>query len=204
MNRNEFIEELEKNLKGIPMEEIDDKLAFYGEMIDDRMEDGISEEDAVRELGEIKAIARQITAEVPLIKIIKESVTPDEKKSSRRNTVLTVLASPLILILAAVSFALLAAFYAVMLSAVIALWSAELALASSALALIGATAVCIITKSGTGALFCLGGGLLCLGLSVFLFFGCLLFTKVAVAACKKSIIMIKFRFTGRASKEAKK
>lgn len=203
MNRNEFIEELERSLAGLPREEIDDKLAFYGEMIDDRMDDGISEEDAVRELGDVKAIARQITAEVPLIRIIKESVTPDKKTSRPGNVVLTVLASPFILILAAVSFALLAAFYAVMLSAVIALWSAELALASSGLALMGATAVCIVAKDGTGALFCLGGGLLCLGLSIFLFFGCLLFTKAALKACKKSIIMIKFCLTGRASKEAK-
>lgn len=204
MNRNEFIEELERSLAGLPREEIDDKLAFYGEMIDDRMDDGISEEDAVKELGDVKAIARQITAEVPLIKIIKESVTPDKKASSHRNVVLTVLASPFILVLAAVSFALMAAFYAVMISAAVALWSAELALASSSLALIGATAVCIIANGGAGALFCLGGGLLCLGLSIFLFFGCLLFTKVAVKACKNSIIMIKIRFTGRASKEAKK
>lgn len=91
-----------------------------------------------------------------------------------------------------------------MISAIIALWSAELALASSGLALIGATAVCIIAKGGAGAFFCLGGGFLCLGLSVFLFFGCLLFTKAAIKACKNSVVMIKICFTGRALKEAKK
>ena len=47
MNKQEFLARLQKGLSGLPGEEIEEHLAFYSEMIDDRMEDGIPEETAV-------------------------------------------------------------------------------------------------------------------------------------------------------------
>ena len=47
MNKQEFLAQLRKGLSGLPKEDIDERLTFYSEMIDDRMEDGIPEETAV-------------------------------------------------------------------------------------------------------------------------------------------------------------
>ena len=62
MNKQEFIRQLSEKLSGLPQTDIEERLAFYSEMIDDRMEDGISEEEAVLAIGDVDSIARQIIA----------------------------------------------------------------------------------------------------------------------------------------------
>ena len=47
MNKQEFLSQLRKGLAGLPQNDIEERLAFYGEMIDDRIEEGLSEEEAV-------------------------------------------------------------------------------------------------------------------------------------------------------------
>lgn len=47
MNKQEFLVKLRKGLSGLPKEDIEERLTFYSEMIDDRMEEGLSEEEAV-------------------------------------------------------------------------------------------------------------------------------------------------------------
>ena len=66
MNKDQFLEELRKKLSGLPQEDIDERLAFYSEMIDDRMEEGITEEDAVAGLGTVDSVVEQIMSEIPL------------------------------------------------------------------------------------------------------------------------------------------
>ena len=72
MNKQTFVSELRGRLSGLPPKELDDRLNFYLEMIDDRMEDGITEEAAISEIGSVEEIAAQIIAETPLTKIVKE------------------------------------------------------------------------------------------------------------------------------------
>ena len=45
MRKYEFLAELEKRLSSLSGEDKEERLTFYGEMVDDRMEDGLSEED---------------------------------------------------------------------------------------------------------------------------------------------------------------
>ena len=47
MNKEEFIAELKDGLSGLPQNDIDERVLFYTEMIDDRMEEGMSEEEAI-------------------------------------------------------------------------------------------------------------------------------------------------------------
>ena len=47
MNKQEFLDALRERLSGLPSREVEDRLGFYGEIIDDRIEEGISEHDAV-------------------------------------------------------------------------------------------------------------------------------------------------------------
>ena len=58
MNKSEFLQQLKKELAGIPKEDREERLNFYSEMIDDRMEEGLSEEDAVRAVGTDDELAR--------------------------------------------------------------------------------------------------------------------------------------------------
>ena len=47
MNKTEFLNELKDGLSGLPREDVEERLSFYGEMIDDRVEEGMTEEEAV-------------------------------------------------------------------------------------------------------------------------------------------------------------
>ena len=76
MNKEKFLDELRNRLSGLPQEDIEERIAFYEEMIDDRMEDGVSEEEAVSRIGSVENIARQIMSEIPLTKLVQEKVKP--------------------------------------------------------------------------------------------------------------------------------
>ena len=51
MNKTEFVLELAQRLSHLPWSEIEERVNYYGEMIDDRMEEGLSEKEAVAAMG---------------------------------------------------------------------------------------------------------------------------------------------------------
>ncbi len=59
MHKAEFMRELGWRLAALPMPELKKSLEYYSEIIDDRVEDGMSEEEAVRALGDMDEIARE-------------------------------------------------------------------------------------------------------------------------------------------------
>ena len=75
MNKQDFFAQLRKGLSGLPQDDIEERLTFYKEMIEDRMEEGFSEE-AVSAIGSVEDIVRQSIADIPLAKIAKERIRP--------------------------------------------------------------------------------------------------------------------------------
>ena len=63
MTKNEFTVRLKKLLGGLPQEDIEKSIDFYSEMIDDGIEDGMSEEEAVAAIGDIEDIVINIKSE---------------------------------------------------------------------------------------------------------------------------------------------
>ena len=63
MTKQLFLNELSAALHGLPREERYRTLSYYDELIDDRVEDGQSEEEAVESLGSPEQIAREILGE---------------------------------------------------------------------------------------------------------------------------------------------
>ena len=51
MTKLEFLSQLERALSALPAAERADRLDFYREMIDDRMEEGLTEQQAVEAIG---------------------------------------------------------------------------------------------------------------------------------------------------------
>ena len=62
------------SLKGRSEADINKSVDFYEEMIEDRIEDGIPEEEAVSALGSIDEIKGKILEEIPIAKIVKEKI----------------------------------------------------------------------------------------------------------------------------------
>ncbi len=73
MNRSEYLEGLARSLDFLNEENRSAALAFYAEMLDDRIEDGMSEEDATDKMESIEAIAARFRAEYGAQPIAEET-----------------------------------------------------------------------------------------------------------------------------------
>jgi len=192
MTKNEFLDSLMQKLEGLPAEDMDRSLQYYREMIDDRIDCGASEEEAVAAMGSVEEIAAQIIAETPL----PPAVIGEEKKKRRltpMEIVLLVLGFPL-------WFSLLAAAVAVVASVIISFWAVVVSLYAVVLALGISAIACLISMlilffSGKGLLaaaFC-GVSLVCIGLGILLLLGTGYTVKGLVWLTKNSFIWLKRR-----------
>lgn len=193
MNKKTFLWALMDGLSGLPMEDIERSLDYYSEMIDDRMEDGLSEEEAVAAMGPVKEICAQILAETPLSRLVKEAVRP-KRKLRVWEIVLLVLGSPVWVPLVAAAVIVVVSVYLSVWAVLLSLYAADLAVAVTGLA--GGVALVQMLMAGRtaeGILF-LGGGLVCLGLAILLFFGFNQVTKGLVWVTKRALLALKNSF----------
>ena len=65
MTRYDFEDWLRHRLSDLPREELDRIAAFYMDAIEARMEDGMTEEEAIYDLGEPEALLEAIRADLP-------------------------------------------------------------------------------------------------------------------------------------------
>ena len=117
MTKKEFLSELKKKLRGLSANEARERINFYSEIIDDKIEEGLSEQDAVGEVGNVDDIAEQIIGEMSEAGNKPKST----KNSSVAQRVLLIIGSP-------IWVSILISVYAVVWSVVIALWAVEIPL----------------------------------------------------------------------------
>lgn len=169
MKKKEFLDALSRGLSSLPKREREERVNFYREMIDDRIEEGIPEEEAVAGVGTVDGIVSQILSERP-------AVVQEPRKSGGRVglILLLVLGFP-------VWFPLLLALFVSIVSALfsflVALWSVELSLAAGAVGGVGSFFVLLFTGQFASACFTLGAALVSGGLGILLFFGAIAVTK---------------------------
>lgn len=196
MNKKEFLLKLKKGLHGLPQADIDERLTFYSEMIDDRMEEGLTETEAVEAIGSVNDVTAQILTETPLTKIVKEKVKPN-RTLRIWEIVLIVLGSPIWLSLLIAVAAVILSVYIVVWSAVVVLWSAEASFAACWLGGIATAVIFAFQGNGLSGLVMLSAGIFFAGLSIFLFFGCKAATKGIVLLTGKIALGIKSLFVGK-------
>lgn len=180
MRKEEFLARLERRLSGLPRADREERLGFYAEMIDDRMEEGLTEEEAVAAVD----AAGEIEADPP---------APKQKQVwGPWGVLLLVLGSPLWLSLLIAAAAVVLSVFVSLWAVVISLWSVFGALAGSALGVLAGAAVLVFCGHGLTGAAMAGLGLVCAGLSVFAFFGCKalskrmwMLTKMAFASFRK-------------------
>ena len=196
MTKREFLSRLNEGLSGLPQEDAAGRLAFYSEMIDDRIEDGLSEEEAVAGIGPVEKIVAQIIEETPLTTLAKEKLRP-KRRLRVWEIVLLVLGSPLWHSLLLAAFAVVLTVYLAIWVLVLSLWIVDLAFFA---AFLGGLIAGVLFFTGSGILSglpVLGAGLVFAGLSIFLFFLCKETTKCAAVLTKKIGSKIKSSFKGR-------
>ncbi|MBR5947666.1 MAG: DUF4097 family beta strand repeat protein [Clostridia bacterium] len=82
MTKIEFLEQLETKLHGINVVDRVRSLDYFSEIIDDCIENGMSEAEAVASLGDIDEIAGRITHEAPESPLREKSFDSEKAKSS--------------------------------------------------------------------------------------------------------------------------
>lgn len=165
-------------------------LTFYAEMLDDRIEEGLSEEEAVAAAGAVEEIVRQTVDETPLAKIAKERVRP-KRHLKAWEIVLLALGSPVWLSLGIAAAAVILAVYVSLWAVIVSLWAVFGALAVCALVSLPACAVFAARGSVAAGLAFLSAGLICAGLAILMFFGCKAATGGILQLTKKFTLWMK-------------
>ena len=161
MNKGRFIRALSRRLRALPREERQTSLAYYTEIIQDHMEEGMSEEQAVAMLGNVDEIAAQILQSAPDV--------PKAGKGRRVwMIVLLVLGSPVWLSLLIAALAVVASVFVVLWSLAASMYAVELSLAVCGPAgLVGLVVGCLKGNAQQGVLL-LSTGYAALGLALVL------------------------------------
>lgn len=200
MNKAEFLLSLRQGMEGLPKDEVEASLAFYSEMIDDRVEEGLSEEDAVLRMGDLDTIVSQIIDEISIVKIAKERVTP-KRKLSKKEIAIIASSSPIWGSLVAAGIAIVIAVYATIWSVLISLWAVFVSIAACGLGTIaGGIVISTVHSTATGLALISVGIFLC-GLAIFAFFGCKAASKATCFVTHKLTMGIKNMFVRKEKAE---
>ena len=193
MTKQEFLTALRKKLSSLSAKEIQDSINFYDEIINDKIEEGKTEEVAVSEIGSIDDIATQILAE-------KQPVSTTRNAHSIGNTLLLILSSPIWISLLISAFAIVISLYASIWAVVISLWACFIAFTVSCPC--GIILGIFFNFSGNPfvTIAIIGASITVGGLAILTFFASKKLTAVAIVITKKLLVFIKNCFT---KKEAK-
>lgn len=174
MTKADFLQLLERALAQLPEEERQANLEYYSELLDDMLEEGMTEAEATAKLGSPSQIAQSILQEVPLGKLVSTRMKPKSGWTPLA-IVLAVVGSPVwvpLLLAAALVLSLFGSIWALGVAAVAVV--VGLAVAVVAAPILAIRAAVLTLPLG---LLLLGGGLVLLGL-------CVLGGLMAVELCK--------------------
>ena len=206
VNKMQFLQAVREKTVHLPLSEVNRLLEYYNEMIDEAVEEGSSEEEAVARLGTWEEICLQIedfrTSEPAVTEPIMEEPIPEqtiptaEKKPKKRISlpmwaiVLLILTAPVWgAIVLSLGIAVLAVVAAIVMTGgtlVVTLFAVVISLAAVGVVGIPAAFVLFFTGSTATGLLSLGGGLVCGGFAILGWFLCIAFAKF-FAVCVKAL-----------------
>lgn len=196
MTKYDFLKELLEYLAPLPEAEREKAYAFYAEMIDDSIEDGMTEEQAVQRLGDMQDIVDHIIAEMPMSVIIKSSVR--RKRKGFKAMLWLVCGFPIWFPALMLVISLLLLLFILLWVMVPVLWSVFAAFAAAAA---GGCVGLFLYPGLSAKLLLLGGAMASGGLAIPLFLLSLRVTKQIARLTKRIWIQIKnsiFRKRGHA------
>ncbi len=175
MNKKDFLDALNRRLATLSAQEREKSLLYFSEMIDDRIEEGMSEEEAVSSLESLDDIVEKIlTDALPY---------PEEIKDGRMRRPVPVWAVVLIVLGSPIWLALLLALLSVVFAALVCVFSLIAALFAVVFSLIAGGIVSIFGslfvfyQNVPSGLFVLGGGCFLTGAGMLLLLPVYLLSK---------------------------
>ena len=201
MNKKEFISALRRHLKSLPKREREERLSFYGEAIDDRVEEGFSEEDAVADIGAVDEIAALILNARSENNDREQAAGRERRSLKWWELVLIIVGFPLWGSLLISVISMIFFLYISVWTVLIALWAVFGALCAYALGALAGGTVLAVTGTFYTGIALVGVGLICGGLAIFMFFGSNAATNGVILLTKKAIKGIKKLFVGGGKKK---
>lgn len=195
MTKQEFLAAIRARTAGLRPEDRERSLDYYAEMIDDRMEENLSEEEAVEAMGSVEDAVAQILSENPLPG--KEIPQPPPRKERHAGVILLlILGAPLWLTLVLAAAIILLSLYIVIWSVVISLYAAMISLAAGALGGILGGFILLLTGQFVQAVLFFGESLFCTGAAILSFFGVNQVARGVIWLCKQPFVWGK-KYHGR-------
>ena len=196
MRKEEFLNELKEKLKGLPKDDLENRLSFYEEMINDRMDEGKSEEEAVNEIGSVDEVVNQIAQETPLIKLVKEKTKP-KRALKAWEIVLIIVGFPIWLPLLIVAFILCLVAYLLIWVWVLVTYAVEIAFIGYGLA----SFISFFARLSEAPDYSyLGFAIASIGASILFLFACIGATKLTLKLSKFILVKIKTAFMRKETK----
>ena len=189
MTRTQFLEGLRQELNGLPKQEIEQTLHYYTEIIADRMEEGMTEEQAVAKMEPMHVIAKRVLTDF-------KGNTMTKRKVSGFLIALLILGFPLWFPLILTGAVLMVVVLTLVWVLVLTLWSICLGLFSGGMAAI-VTLFIGNYHSGLPFVAQTGLGMAAMGLSIFLFYGAKGAIPLAMGATVSMVSWIKHVFVRR-------
>lgn len=178
MNKNDFLNKLDKALNAVPNEERKKTLDYYSEIIDDAVEEGESEEKVVARFAQVEEIAQKIINDTSSRQSDKEPVSV--KPLTRGEIICLIAGSPLWAALLIAAAAVVGSVYVAIWAVVASLFVTAVALGLSGVALIVA-APFLWTSSIAKAMLLFGIALMSLGMAVFIFYFAIWCAKLVIS-----------------------
>jgi uncharacterized membrane protein len=188
MRKQDFLNRLRARIYVLPTREREERLNFYSEMIDDKMEEGLSEAEAVESIGSIDAIASQLLAEFDTADKGGRSIP--KRRFENGQLVMLIVGAPLWIPLSIAAIAILFSLYVVLWAVIVTFWAVFASVTAVAPAAVVYGAVQAISVSVPTGFVMIGGGLFCAGLAILAFFGCLAATKGSWRLTRKTFLGI--------------
>ena len=191
MNKQEYLTQLRAALACLPEGEIEESVAFYTEMIDDRVADGLTEEEATAQLDDPKAAARAIIADFP---VVPRTVVRTKQRNRALYWTLVILGSPLWLTLLLAAGMLVLAGLLTIWCLILGLWLLAAGLLAGGPLGIGVCLWALAVGQPAYGVFELGSGLLCFGLGLFCLHGAVAASKTLMQVSRQWIAKAKAPF----------
>jgi len=193
MNKVQFLRSLRELLAQLPEAEINKHTQYYSEIIEDMMEDGLTEQDAIASIGDINEIAASILMDYPIKTLVKTRSTPKGGWTAAA-IVFAIIGSPIWIPILIAILSVILAIYIVIWAVVISLFACVIAIAATLAAAIVVGAKLLIVTPAVGLLM-IGTGLTGLAINVFLFWlviaaakGCVKLTAAVGRGIKSALI----------------
>ncbi len=196
MNKSDFLNNLRQSLNRLPQKDVEQSIEYYSEIIDDSMEDGTSEEDAVNALGPIAEIVQQIQMAMPLPKLVSAAARSSSSAHDWRawEIILLVLGAPFWIPIVFMLVTLFAMFYFLLWMMVFMLYIIDFTLAVSGAGLLFRGIIALMQGHFAIAGMHNGVGLFCIGAAILSFFPFKKITAGLIWLSKKFILWIKSLF----------